>query len=116
LEWEGPPGGFDLIVTNFFLDCFNKEDLAKVISKLGKSAAPEANWLLADFDIAPAGPARWRSRVILAMLYRFFRLITGLTADALVPPNGNLEEAGFALHRRKTSDWGLLISEWRRRE
>ena len=37
---------------------------------------PDADWLLADFEIAPAGPARWRSRVILAMLYQFFAVAT----------------------------------------
>lgn len=115
LKWQGPPGEFDLIVSHFFLDCFPPNELAAVVRKLGELAAPQAEWLLADFEIAPAGPARWRSRLIVATLYRFFRLVTGLKAAALIPPDRDLEKAGFTRHRRITSDWGLLKSEWWRR-
>lgn len=115
LEWEGPRGEFDLIVTNFFLDCFSEKDLAQAVSKLGKMAAPQADWLLAEFDIPPSGVTRWRSRIIVAMLYRFFRIVTGLKARALVPPDAELVKTGFRLHRRETHDWGLLKSEWWRR-
>ena len=112
LKWQSPPGEFDLIVSHFFLDCFPPDELAAVVSKLAELAAPHADWLLADFEIAPAGPARWRSRLIVATLYRFFRIVTGLKADALVPPDGDLKKAGFTRHRRITSEWGLLKSEW----
>jgi hypothetical protein len=115
LKWDPPHGGFDLIVTNFFLDCFPPEELAAVVEKLGRTAAPDADWLLADFEIAAVGPARWRSKVIVAMLYRFFSIVTGLRARALAPPDGDLEKAGFTRHRRITRDWGLLKSEWWRR-
>lgn len=115
LEWDAPHGKFDLIVTNFFLDCFPPEELAAVVEKLGQLAAPDADWLLADFQIADAGLARWRSRVILALLYRFFRIVTGLRASALVPPDDALGRAGFTLHRQVIREWGLLKSEWWRR-
>lgn len=115
LEWDGPRGQFDLIVTHFFLDCFPPDELAKVVGKLGELAAPAADWLVADFEIAPAGPARWRGRLIVAALYRFFRIVTGLKADALVPPDGDLEKAGFTRHRREVREWNLLKSEWWRR-
>lgn len=115
LEWDGPCGRFDLIVTNFFLDCFPPDELAAVVEKLGKLATPEADWLLADFEIAPTGAARWRSRMIVTTLYRFFNITTGLRARALAPPDEALEKAGFTRHRRRTHDWGLLKSEWWRR-
>lgn len=111
-EWNASHGGFDLIVTNFFLDCFPPAELARVIARLNELAAAEADWLLADFEIAPAGPARWRSRIIVSLLYRFFKLATGLKAAALVSPDADLEKSGFSRHRRVTSEWGLLKSEW----
>lgn len=116
LEWQTQPGQFDLIVTNFFLDCFPPDELALVVAKLGQLATPGAVWLLADFDIAPAGPARWRSRLIVATLYQFFRIVTGLKADALVSPDGDLAKAGFTRHQRESHEWGLLKSEWWRRD
>ena len=115
LEWQTPLGQFDLIVTNFFLDCFREGELARVVEKLGQFATPAANWLLADFEIAPAGPARWRSRLIVASLYRFFGIVTGLKANSLVPPDRALQAAGFSLHRHESHEWGLLKSEWWRR-
>ena len=116
LEWDGPAANFDLIATNFFLDCFPEDPLAVVVSKLGKCATSEAHWLLADFEIALTPLAGFRSRVILAMLYAFFRIVCGLKARTLIRPNDDLEKAGFTLRRRQTHDWGLLKSEWWRRD
>lgn len=115
LEWAPPPGSFDLIVTNFFLDCFPSESLVTVISRLGHAATADAQWLIADFQIADGRAAAIRSRAILALLYPFFRLVTGLKARSLHSPDGALEKAGFTRHRRLTHDWGLLKSEWWRR-
>lgn len=115
LTWDAPVEKFDLIVTNFFLDCFPADELAAVVKRLGELAAPEAEWLLADFQVAEGKVAGLRSRVILAMLYAFFRLACGLKARSLVPPDGEIQKAGFSRHRRITSDWGLLKSEWWRR-
>lgn len=112
LEFIGPSGDFDLIVTHFFLDCFTAEELPQVIVKLARMASPAADWLLADFEIAPAGAARWRSQIIVGMLYRFFKGVTGLRASSLISPDGEIQKTGFARHCRASYDWGLLKSEW----
>lgn len=112
LGWSPERAGFDLIVTHFFLDCFTAGELARLIPRIAEWAAPEADWLLADFEIAPKGFARLRSQWIVALLYRFFRITCGLRADALVPPDGLLAAAGFRRSRRITREWGLLKSEW----
>jgi ubiquinone/menaquinone biosynthesis C-methylase UbiE len=111
----GPAGAFDLIVTHFVLDCFDAKDLAALVQKLATMGTPQADWLIADFEIPEKGPARWRSRVIVTLLYRFFQLATRLKANALVPPGPHLAAAGFERLQRESSDWGLLKSEWWRR-
>ena len=115
LEWEHPAGRFDLIVTNFFLDCFAADQLAVVVARLARLAAPQASWLIADFDIATGRWAGMRCRLILALLYRFFSITCRLEAQALVSPDAALQASGFARHCRITSEWGLLKSEWWRR-
>ncbi len=115
LDLLAPLARHDLIVTQFFLDCFPPAELTEVIAKLGKMATPSANWLLADFEVAPAGVARWRSRLIVAILYRFFRIVTGINAHHLVTPDTMMKQAGFIRHQRQTYDFGLLKSEWWRR-
>jgi len=111
-DWQPSDHRFDLIVTNFFLDCLTEKQLEETVRKLVSVATRDAHWLVADFQIPDGGVARWRSRIILAMLYRFFGLTAGLEARSLVSPDTALVEAGFALADRKTWDWGLLKSEW----
>jgi ubiquinone/menaquinone biosynthesis C-methylase UbiE len=116
LHWSPPAASSDLIVTNFFLDCFRAEQVAQVISQLATAATPDANWLLADFQIPRAGWKRLRSRLIIRSLYTFFRVMTRLPAKHLTPPDSFLEHAGFTLQRRAESEWGLLHSDWWRRQ
>lgn len=107
---------FDLIVTHFFLDCFSEDAVAAIVSNLGKVASSDAQWLLADFQVSSGRFAKIRNQCILWLLYRFFRISCGLEAGSLVAPEPHLAAAGFLLHRRVTYDWGLLKSEWWRRE
>ena len=116
LQWKSPVGEFDLIVTHFFLDCFPEKTLADVVARLGELATPHAHWLLADFQIASTRWARLRCRVIVGLLYGFFRVVCGLKANSLVSPDGDLKKAEFHRHRQTTSEWGLLKSDWWRRE
>jgi len=114
---NGLPVGetYDLIATHFFLDCFRSDQLELIIPGIAAGAIPGANWLIADFQIPPAGLPRLRARLILWMLYAFFRATTQLPADRLTAPDSLLQRAGFALSRRVDSDWGLLHSDWWRR-
>lgn len=115
LHWLPTAATSDLIVTNFFLDCFRAEQVEQIISRLATAATPEANWLLADFQVPRAGWKRLRSRLIIGSLYTFFRVMTRLPTKQLTKPDPFLECAGFTLHRRKESEWGLLHSDWWKR-
>lgn len=114
-RWQAPIGRFDLIVTHFFLDCFPFQSVAGIVRKLAEAAAPEAEWLLADFQIANGRFSRLRSRWILSLLYGFFRISCQLKARSLTPPDPFLKAAGFVMMDRREFDWGLLKSEWWRR-
>jgi len=115
-HWTPTPATYDLIVTNFFLDCFRPEQVAQIISRLAIAATPDANWLLADFQVPRAGWKRLRSRLIIGSLYTFFRVMTRLPAKKLTPPDPFLERARFTLQRRAETEWGLLHSDWWRRQ
>ncbi len=115
LDWPAPARAFDLIATNFFLDCFRAEQLERLIARLAQAAAPGANWLVADFQIAPAGLKRVRSRLIVAAMYVFFGAVTRLPSRRLTAPDPWLQRAGFVLHRRREAEWGLLRCDWWRR-
>lgn len=111
LAWEPEPGVFDLIVTHFFLDCFRRNELEALVAKVAVSATDEARWLLADFRLPESGWRRWRARVVLALMYVFFRCTTELSAARLTPPDGFLEAAGFRLTGRRLANFGLAHSD-----
>jgi ubiquinone/menaquinone biosynthesis C-methylase UbiE len=112
LAWSPPAKTYDLIVTNFFFDCFRPDQLAQMIPRIASGATPDANWLLADFQIPAAGLKRFRARLILRLLYIFFRLTTCLSASSITKPGPFLRNAGFTLHRRRESEWDLLHTDW----
>lgn len=112
-DWETEQR-FDLIVTNFLLDCLPECGMEDVVAKLGGWAAPNGEWWIADFNLPAGGAARWRSRVILRLLYHFFGKVAGVTARDLHPPHEALEKAGFIRTARTEWSWGLLMGErWR---
>jgi len=115
LNWLASGKIYDVIITNFFLDCFRPEQLAQMIPRIADISTPDANWLIADFQIPDAGWRRLRSELIIWMLYVFFRMTTRLAAHELIKPDSLLEKASFTLHRRIESEWGLFHSDWWRR-
>ena len=115
LNWSPPTEKFDLVVTNFFLDCFRSEQLERLVPRLAESAEADAIWLLADFCVPEKGWQHWRAKIILAMLYTFFRLSTSLSADWLTPPDKFLTGAGFNLRERRLASFGLTHADlWQR--
>lgn len=111
LQWQPPRAEFDLVVTHFVLDCFRPEQLAQVVSLLAGAAGPGARWLVSDFQEPAAGPARWRARAMLEMMYLFFRWAAALPASELTDPDSLLAQSGFKLHERRVFEWGLLHSD-----
>jgi ubiquinone/menaquinone biosynthesis C-methylase UbiE len=117
LEQLPPHKSFDLIVSHFFLDCLRPEQLAQLVPRIASACSEEARWLIADFCEPPGRAARWRARVILRMMYWFFRWVTGLPATNVTPPDPYLERHGFQLCERRRTEWGLLHTDlWRRGE
>lgn len=115
LTWKPPRGRFDLVVTHFFLDCFGQEQLNRLIPAISSAMTPAAQWLLADFQVPPAGLTRYRALVIHQLMYWFFCVVTRLPARHLSIPDGLLYAHRFALRRRQVSEWGLLHSDlWAR--
>ena len=115
LTWQPPKAAFDLIVTCFFLDCFCEDQLQHLVPVIASAAAADAQWLHADFQIAPAGLRRVCSRVIVGTLYAFFRWATRLPGHELVNVEPYLSAAGFTRYERREFIFGLLFCErWKR--
>lgn len=110
LSFAPEPGGFDAVVTFFFLDCFDAAGVEALVARTGPALRPGAQWLYADFVMPARGVARLRARAWLAVLYGFFRLGTGLSVSALPPAEGIMEAAGWSKVASLDLQRGLLRS------
>ena len=115
LQWS-PLKSYDLIVTHFLLDCFPRDEVKAIVDKLAGAAAPGAVWLLADFTIPPAGIfSRMHAKLLLRMMYLFFRCAAGITANGLVDPTPYLKANNFVSMSRQSSRAAMVKSElWQR--
>jgi ubiquinone/menaquinone biosynthesis C-methylase UbiE len=109
--WRADGPVFDLVVTNFFLDCFSAEELPRVIANINAALAPQGRWLLADFSVPPAGWRRLRAQLVLALAYGFFRRATGISANRVIVPDDELRRVGFELRQREEFNHGLLHAD-----
>jgi len=86
-----PEESFDAIVTFFFLDLFAPTPLRAILARLAAARRPRAPWLLADFR----PPRHLWQRILLASMYGFFRLTTGISAGQLPDLHAELGQLGL---------------------
>jgi class 3 adenylate cyclase len=97
---------YDVVVTHFFLDCFNAADLNVLVERTARSAAPSARWIVSEFR-----PATACARLLIAVMYAFFRGATGLATRRLADHHPHLLRQGFRLQRAEKAWGGMLASE-----
>jgi len=78
-EADIPEGKANAVITPFYLDMFEGERLDKVVRKIDSHLAEDGQWLVAEFKDA----GRWWQRLLLRIMYGFFRWSTGISAARL---------------------------------
>ncbi|MGE4550807.1 MAG: class I SAM-dependent methyltransferase [Opitutales bacterium] len=98
----------DAIVTHFFMDCFNRDTLERLIPMLTATLQPAGKWLLADFEEPPRGSVlSLFQRIGLRVLYSFFKASCGIEASALGNPREILLTHGIQETKRH-----CYLNEW----
>lgn len=111
---ELPPARYDLVVTNFFLDCFPESELAPLVGRLARCLTPGGRWLVGDFALPPGGVSRLCARLTLAGMYAFFALGTGIPAVRLADPTPLLLAEGLCIEHEARLLGGFLVARlWR---
>jgi ubiquinone/menaquinone biosynthesis C-methylase UbiE len=109
-----PEAPFDLIVSHFFLDCFDEAEIASLLARVNAAANKNALWVVSDFSIPQRKPARFLGMLVVRGLYLAFGLVTGLKTRHLPNHASAMREAGWMLEDRREMLLGLLVSEsWR---
>jgi cyclopropane fatty-acyl-phospholipid synthase-like methyltransferase len=110
-----PEAPFDLIVTHFFLDCFDEAEIASLVSRVNGAAEDQALWVVSDFAIPRKPASRLIGTLIVRGLYLAFALLAGLKVRRLPDHGRVMREAGWILEDRRELLLGLLVSDsWRR--
>jgi SAM-dependent methyltransferase len=109
--WQPPHADYDLVVTNFFLDCLTTEEVAGLATRLRTCVTPDAQWIISEFSLPPGPFGGLIARPLVAALYLAFGLLTGLRVRWLPDHRHALAAAGFTLAREQRLLRGLLVSE-----
>ncbi len=111
---------YDAVVTHFFLDVFDEKQLPVLVAELNACLGPGGLWLLSDFappSAVRAGGQRLLSRLLLPLMYGFFRAATGLSTNSLTPPQPFMKACGLEQVRDKRFRGGLVYTElWQKPE
>jgi len=108
---------FDVVVTQFFLDCFTDPQIEAWWPEVARRLRPGGVWLVTDFT--PAGSLRgWqalRQRALLAVLYPCFRWTTPMVARALPDLERPFRQAGWQAPYRERLPSGITeLTVWRK--
>ncbi len=89
-ENDLPNQKYDLICTNYFLDCFNEESLSELMPMLKDKLSAGGHWLFTDFFLDRNSSFLRKS--LVKFLYFFFRVTCGLKVKELPSFGEHFEE------------------------
>jgi len=112
-EFAPGDGGYDLVVTHFFLDCLTESEIAQLMNRLRPHLAPNCRWLVSDFAIPAKGVRRLFGAAVVSALYLGFWLLTNLQIRKLPELSAVWRASGFESKRRQEFLGGLIYSEIR---
>ena len=110
--WDLPAAAYDLVVTHFFLDCLAVDEIESLARRLRHHLRPDAAWVVSEFNLPANRFGRFIARLLIAVLYRAFGVLTGLTVRTLPNHRKAFAQFGFILKHQRKWLGGLLVSEW----
>lgn len=110
-ENESKAGGFDVIVSHFFLDCLTTNEVENLAKSIRPALGPDAVWVISEFAIPPNRFGRFLAKPLISLMYWAFDWLTGLTIRRLPDYHAALIAAGFRLRETRPRLHGLLVSE-----
>jgi ubiquinone/menaquinone biosynthesis C-methylase UbiE len=100
-DWDFPKCKYDLVVTNFFLDCFTYSESTNLLDKISLSLKPGGKLIYGDFNVPNSLFKKTLTSLLLFGMYLFFRIFTRISANSLHNPTSLLVEKKFILKNEK---------------
>ena len=95
---------YDLIITNFVLDVFDKEVLDKQIRRLSTCLNQDGKWAYVDFQES----GKVRHRFLLWLMLRFFKATSDLQARKLYDHIQGIRNTGLTVEYEESSLDGFV--------
>ncbi len=99
---------YDVIITPFLLDNFKEENMKQAFQALHQQLLTNGLWLYADFQIA--GRYKGFQKLVLFIMYAFFRITCGIEANRLPDVAGCFAEAQYLLLKSKTFRHQFIVA------
>lgn len=80
--------GFGVVICPFFLDCFNHENLKRVVSKIGNALSPDGKLIVTDFQ-------KGTNDLLLVAMHLFFTVFANLESRKLKDIHSELLNHSF---------------------
>lgn len=89
---ESIPSGikFDAVITHFYFDLFTEDFCQKLVIKIHPHIHHNGLWLIADFV-----NTTWWHGAMLGIMYRFFKVVSGVDVHQLPSWKQVVEKSGF---------------------
>lgn len=97
-------GKYDVIIANFFLDCFDRIDLQKVLNKLAGLMKIEGKLIVTDFALTESQ----KDKLLQKVMHRFFKITANLTSDHLKNIRQIMLQSDFIETHYQTFEKGRL--------
>jgi len=97
---------FDVIITNFFLDVFEKKELKNVMQLLQRLLNKEGFWLFTDFQHQNI----WWQKILLKLMFLFFRAFANLESKELYDFEKEFKILEMNSHESKSFFHEMIIS------
>jgi ubiquinone/menaquinone biosynthesis C-methylase UbiE len=97
---------FHAVITGFYLDLFLPATLRRVIDTIAASLVPGSVWLVSDFIARKV----WWQRILLKVMYTFFRWCCGIEAKQLPPWEQYMTAHGWELREEQLFFHGFIKS------
>lgn len=84
-------GNYDIIIANFFLDCFSSKDLEAILLHLKRLLNSRGKLFVTDFYPTNV----WHQKLLIQSMHWFFRMVTRLEADELLDIHEKVKAANL---------------------
>lgn len=109
------PATYQVVITNFVLDMYSDEDLPGLMQRIQSHCSDSTCWIFTDFRVSTGAVRSGWQRLLLRVMFRFFRLTAGLSVHRLPDYGRHFRALGWQISREQSFYGNFIVSRVYRR-